>query len=255
MERVTFIVTSSGERISCWLNPEHLVQRRAAGVRRPWAGSGPVTGGLLTDDVLLHTGGGRTEIDLNLLFDTQLQNEGRAEGAASITDVRVVTKQLWDLAENNTDRRDVPRLDTMRMVWGKTVSYLAVVLSASERLERFDESGTSSRSLLRLRLRRVPDPASPPVDPATSSLPSNLELTTIAENAQPREFHTGLGAEVAEDDSLIEAEHLDGLASRYYGNRPWLWRLIAEANGLDNAPFAPAGIPLVIPEAPPEVTP
>jgi phage tail protein X len=255
MERVTFIVSSSGERISCWLNPEHLVQRRAAGVRRPWAGSGPVTGGLLTDDVLLHTGGGRTEIDLDLLFDTQLQNEGVAMGAAVATDVRMITKQLWDLAENNTDRRDTARLDTMRVLWGKAFSYLVVVLSVAERLERFDESGTPSRSFLRLRLRRVPDPAPPPVDAVTSGLPSNAEQAAMAESAQPREFHIGLGAEVAEDGTLIGGERLDDLASRHYGNRPGLWRLIAEANGLDDAPFAPAGVPLIIPEAPPEVTP
>jgi hypothetical protein len=254
MERVTFIVSSSRERITCWLNPEHLVHRRHAGLRRPLAGSGPVTGGLLSDDVLLHTGGGRTEIDLDLLFDTQLQNKGQAAGAAVATDVRMVTKQLWDLAENNTDRRDTARLDTMRMLWGRTVNHLVVVQSVAERLERFDESGTPSRSFLRLRLRRVPDPAPPPVDAIPSGLPSNAEQAAIAETARPREFHTGLGAEVAEDGTLTGGERLDDLASRYYGNRPWLWRLIAEANGLDNAPFAPAGAPLIIPEAPPEVT-
>jgi hypothetical protein len=254
MERVTFIVSASGDRIGCWLNPEHLVQRRHAGVRRPWAGSGPVTGNLLSDDVLLHTGGGRTEMDLDLLFDTQLENEGKPAGSALITDVRVATRQLWDLAENNTNRRDEARIDTVRMIWGKTVSYLAVVVSVSERLERFDSSGRPSRSFLRLRLRRVPDPAPPPVDPVTSGLPSNEQLGAIAESAAPREFHTALGAGMADDGSLVGGERLDELASRYYGNRPWLWRLIAEANGLDDAPFAPAGAPLIIPEAPPELT-
>lgn len=253
MERVTFIITSSGERVSCWLNPEHLVQRRTPGLRRPWAGSGPVTGALLSDDVLLHTGGGTTEIDLDLLFDAPLQNEGRPAEMPPITDVRVVTKQLWDLAENKTDRRDAARMDTLRMVWGKTVSYLAVVVSVAERLERFDPDGIPTRSFLRMRMRRVPDPAPPPVDPAAESLPSSEQLAALAETAPASDFHTGLGAEVAEDGTVIGGERLDELAARYYGNRPWLWRLIAEANGLDDAPFAPAGVSLVIPEPPAEV--
>ena len=41
MERVAFIVEETGERISCMLNPEHIVQRRIAGLapRRTGAGS------------------------------------------------------------------------------------------------------------------------------------------------------------------------------------------------------------------------
>jgi hypothetical protein len=260
MERVTFIVTESGNRISCLLNPEHLVQRRSTGLRRPWAGSGPVTGGLLSDDVLLHTGGGRTEVDLDLLFDTELASVGQPvqpgqPEAEPIGDVRLITKQLWDLTENKSDRRDNARVDTLRMVWGKTVSFLAVVVSVAERLERFDSSGAPSRSFLRLRLRRVPDPAPPPVDPAAEGLPSSTELADIAQTAPPLSFHPALGRGVDAEGSQAGGERLDALASRYYSGRPWLWRLIAEANGLDDAPWAPPGVSLVIPEPPTEVTP
>lgn len=255
MERVTFIVSDTGARIGCLLNPEHLVQRRYAGLRRPWSGSGAITGASLSDDVLLHTGGGRTEIDLDLLFDTELASETQTTDVPTATDVRELTKPLWDLAENRPDLRDRARIATVRTVWGKGLNVLAVVESVAERLERFDSSGTPTRSWLRIRLRRVPDPAPPPVDPATSGIPSAEQMATMAETAGPSDFHTALGASVDDSGSMSGGERLDELASRYYGGRPWLWRLIASANGLDDAPWAPAGATLVIPDAPAAVAP
>ena len=43
MERAVFLIESTGERLGCLLNPESLVVRRQAGVRRRRS-----TGGLLT---------------------------------------------------------------------------------------------------------------------------------------------------------------------------------------------------------------
>src|SRR5260221_630544 len=70
VERIAFLVDATGERIDCLVNPETLVIRRLAGVRQaalPGAVIG--TGG---DDMLLFTGGGRTELVLDLLFDVDL---------------------------------------------------------------------------------------------------------------------------------------------------------------------------------------
>ena len=72
MERVAFIVEETGERITCMLNPEHIVQRRIAGLAPRRSGSGIVAGPARSDSPLLHTGGGRTEIELQLLFDVDL---------------------------------------------------------------------------------------------------------------------------------------------------------------------------------------
>ena len=72
MERVTFLVERTGERIPCLLNPEMLEVRRSAGlVRRRGAGGG-VIGNPRTDDPLVATGGGVTEYELRLLFDVDL---------------------------------------------------------------------------------------------------------------------------------------------------------------------------------------
>ena len=70
MERIAFLVDATGERIDCLVNPETLVVRRLAGVR-PAALPGAVVGGGV-DDTLLFTGGGRTELVLDLLFDVDL---------------------------------------------------------------------------------------------------------------------------------------------------------------------------------------
>lgn len=72
MERAAFLVERTGERIPCLLNPDSVVARRYAGVRSAGAPGSRITSPELTDDPLIFTGGGRTEYELDLLFDTSL---------------------------------------------------------------------------------------------------------------------------------------------------------------------------------------
>ena len=72
MERVTFLVERTGERIPCLLNPEMLEVRRSAGLVRRRSVGGGVIGNPRTDDPLVATGGGITEYELKLLFDVDL---------------------------------------------------------------------------------------------------------------------------------------------------------------------------------------
>src|SRR5262245_140427 len=72
MERVTFLVERSGERIPCLLNPEHLEVRRAAGIARRRSAGGAIIGNPRTDDPLVATGGGTTDYEFRLLFDVDL---------------------------------------------------------------------------------------------------------------------------------------------------------------------------------------
>ena len=72
MERVAFLIERSGARIACMLNPESVVQRRWAGIRPMRSGGGFLTSVGLSDDPLLYTGGGTTELRLDLLFDVSL---------------------------------------------------------------------------------------------------------------------------------------------------------------------------------------
>ncbi len=74
---MTFLIESTGARVSCLLNPEALEARRSAGVVRRRGAGGALLGNPRTDDPLVATGGGITEYDLKLLFDIDVANEGR----------------------------------------------------------------------------------------------------------------------------------------------------------------------------------
>lgn len=249
MDRITFLLPQTGARISCLLNPERLVQRRTAGVRRPYAGSGYVNTSAASDDILLHSGGGRTEVDVELLFDIELA-AGRTTGdSAALTDVRDLTRPLWDLAENRVEGGDEAR--AVRMFWGDHWNLLCVVVAVAERLERFDASGAPGRSWLRLRLVRIPDPTPRPVEPPLADAMSPQALTEAASSAPVQQLHVALDPGPDSAEERLGGERLDELATRYYG-KPWLWRLIASANTLYDSVFAPPGVELVIPEAPAE---
>src|ERR1041385_5473064 len=83
MERVTFVVERTGERIPCLLNPEFLEVRRVAGLVRRRAASGAIIGNPRTDDPLVATGGGTTEYELKLLFDVDLFATSAVTGAVA----------------------------------------------------------------------------------------------------------------------------------------------------------------------------
>ncbi len=283
MQRVAFLLPS-GQRIPCLLNPEHLEQRRVAGLRPLATGTGSLSGATLSDTPLLHTGGGRTEIDLALLFDVQLVRPGvpvaelpasavdqpraqPAPGAAGTqqaprdtgapgsptpvppppADVRDLTRPLWDLAENSgPEGRGVPHV---RFVWGKAWNVLAVVESFAERLERFSPGGAPGRAWVRMRLVRVPDPQpSARDDPAESAGP--IPDPAAAATAPTVAVHTVIGAGGGPGQPAAGGQTLPEIAATHLDDRPWLWRWIAAANDLDDVIWPEPGSVLAIPAAP-----
>ncbi len=135
MERVAFIIEKTGERIGCMLNPETLVARRSAGLLRRNGVSGPLQTTRLTDDPLLYTGGGATEMILDLLFDTTL---------AGGTWLRMRFRRVNSEKEPVEQTAPIPDLDGFDPVGGFPTSSAVEVTGG----ESPDESGTPSPTRL-----------------------------------------------------------------------------------------------------------
>ena len=216
MERVAFLIEETNERLSCLLNPESLVTRRVAGVRPRGSVSGQLTGLGLADDPLLYTGGGSTQLDLDLLFDVTL-----AGSSIASEDVRDLTRPLWRLAENAMDDEGYGQLPLARFIWGRSWNMLGAVVAVAERLEYFTPEGVPRRSWLSMRMLRVNEtsaqgatepPAPPPEDFAMEGVEVPEESVRVHEviGGVPEDVSLASGEETPIDEATMTAA---GIAS------------------------------------------
>jgi hypothetical protein len=263
MERVSFLVEETGERIPCLLNPESLVVRRQSAVRRAASATGYLTGRSLGDDRLVITGGGHTELELDLLFDTSLVSistpgaglpvPGEPLEMPDSSDVRDLTGPLWRLAENDSSTGfGTPPL--VRFVWGKTWNVLGLIARIAERLEQFGPDGGPRRSWLRLHLVRVSEPRAPAEVP---SAPPQAILDAAATTSVPASPLLAPKAATPRETTVFEVvgggaggQRLDDIAAQVYGGRTWLWRYLATVNSVANPPWVAGGTHLQIPPPP-----
>ena len=234
MERVTFVVESTGERLGCLLNPESLQVNRNAGVRRRRTATGLLAGAGISDDPLLYAGGGETNLVLDLLFDI-----GVAGSTIQTTDVRDLTKPLWDLAESSTASAGASP-PVVRFLWGKSWNMPGVVTAVAERLEQFTPDGAPTRSWLRMRFVRVNESAA-----ADASTPQAAPLLSPG-GTDTESVHQVVGGG---SDAPGSGERLEDIAFLYYGD-PSEWRLIAEANDIVDPSSVAPGTVLRIPPSP-----
>jgi len=243
MERVAFLLEKNGERIPCLLNPASVVVRRLAGVQPRQSSSGPLTGAALKDDPLVYTGGGTTEILLDLLFDVTL-----AGSTLTTEDVRDLTRPLTALAEGREGDDGYGQVPLVRFVWGKAWNVLGVVVAVAERLEYFTPNGAPQRSWLRMRFLRTGDSTGADMAPLGDDL--SMEDLPDEVDVPPDElrFHQTKGAGKGEGDEEEggSAERLDEIAASHYGKPAW-WRLIAAFNKIDDPWKVSAGDLLMIP--------
>lgn len=150
METIAFLVEETGEQIFCLLNPETVVMTRTAGVEARQSSGGRLTGSGLADDPLLFTGGGRTELKLDLLFDIDLLPVN-----LEASDVRQLTRRIWALAENSAEVQRQRRPPLVRVLWGQAWSIPGIITEVAERFDRFATDGSPLRSWLRLTFVRV----------------------------------------------------------------------------------------------------
>ncbi|WCN78878.1 CIS tube protein [Micromonospora sp. LH3U1] len=234
MERVAFLIDSSGERVDCLLNPETVQVTRLAGVRQRGAAGGQLTGSGLADDPLVFTGGGRTELVLDLLFDVDF-----VEAQVRPADVRVLTRPLWMLAENSTAEHGWLRPPLVRLVWGKTWNVPGVIIAVAERFDAFTGTGSPRRSWLRLKLVRAAETA----DQAEAGFAEELAAASTP-TAAPGSAVIAAGDGAAEPGR--SGVRFDLLANDALGS-PLRWRLLAEHNRITDPLAVPAGTTLAVP--------
>ncbi|MER7893987.1 hypothetical protein ABTX15_29655 [Micromonospora sp. NPDC094482] len=234
MERVAFLIDATGARVDCLLNPETVQVTRLAGVRHRAAAGGQLTGAGLADDPLVFTGGGRTELVLDLLFDVDF-----VEAQVRPEDVRTLTRPLWMLAENSAAEHGWLRPPLVRLVWGKTWNVPGVIVAVAERFDAFTGTGSPRRSWLRLKLIRVAESA----DQAQAGFAEELAAASTP-TAPPG------GAVVAAGDGGAAPGYsgvrFDLLANDALGS-PLRWRLLAEHNRITDPMSVPAGAALAVP--------
>jgi hypothetical protein len=249
MERVAFLIEHSGERIGCLLNPESIVRRRAAGLRPRRSVSGLLTGRGLSDDQLIYTGGGTTELNLDLLFDVSVSGS-----TISTEDVRDLTAPLWALAENLPAEDGYGGPPLARFIWGKSWNIPGVIAEVAERLEWFTPEGIPRRSWLRMRMLRVAESQSRPQSGRHSNQviapsPAAPAGGTPA-GSSPSGAATAGGGRVyeviGESSEGGSSEPLYNIAARA-GRSPSWWKAIAERNGIDDPLRIPPGTQLQIP--------
>lgn len=228
MERVAFLIDETNERIGCLLNPESLVIRRRAGVRPRRSAGGLVSGADRADNQLLYTGGGNTEMTMNLLFDVSL-----AGSSIASEDVRDLTGPLWRLAENSRVGGPYGNPPICRFVWGKSWHMPGLVTAVAEKLEYFNSEGLPQRSLLRLLFRRVLEPLQP--QPAVGGRRSPGPGPGLPVTGERLESHEFLGGE--RPDQIAFASYRD----------PSLARALMSYNDIDDPLHIPAGTVLDLP--------
>jgi len=248
VERVAFLDEETGQTVGCLLNPETVVMTRSAGVEPRRSAGGRLTGAGLADDPLLFTGGGRTELHLDLLFDVDLAPQGQGP----VTDVRQMTRPVWRLAENSAEVKRQRRPPAVRFVWGRAWNVPGVVTEVAERFDRFAPDGSPLRSWMRLVFVRIGQSADEeggeaydlaqrlPVVDLTAPPVGALGVLGDGSGTQP-----GEGSPAAEADggaapsapapapSPVPPAELGLLSEAAFGT-PLLWKALLEYNGIDD---------------------
>ncbi len=170
-------------------------------------------------------GGGKPrEIQVSLLLDRSLPNEGLS--------VKEISDKLFKMMDvpaggGGGGAKSVPPLVTFQ--WGEMMPFKAACTSLTVAFQLFQPNGTPIRADVKLALTQAEAATSASSNsPATPTNP-----TTRSEG--------GLGVHVVRDGDTLQS-----IAYKAYDD-PGRWRTIAEANGVDNPLHLRRGTPLNLP--------
>jgi hypothetical protein len=206
----------NGPRIEALFNPTELTITKAntwtAETKKGRSFSPPSFGG-----------GKPREMSVNLLLDESLGKPGS---------VKQMANELLKMMEVPSgtgagNAKAAPPHVTFK--WGDVPSFKAACTSLTIAFQLFDRTGSPIRADVKLALTQV-EPA-PTSSANSSSRPTNP--TTRSDG--------GLGVHIVRD-----GDSLHSIAHRSYGD-PGRWRLIAEANGIDNPLHLRRGTALDLP--------
>jgi hypothetical protein len=199
-----------GVTIQCWFNPkEYTVSKSNEWTIKPVVGKGLPAA---------QFGGGQArELSLDLLFDASDDPD---------YSVRAVTDDLFRAMEISPDMagssgKNSARPPYITFVWGETVSFTAVAKQLSVQYLLFRGDGTPIRAQAKLSLVQVE-----PARDATSK--SNRSATQ-----PPPQNPTTRGLTGTRTHVMRDGDSLQSIAYAAYGDAT-RWRLIAEANGIDD---------------------
>ncbi|MDO8673631.1 MAG: LysM peptidoglycan-binding domain-containing protein [Dehalococcoidia bacterium] len=152
-------------------------------------------------------GGGAMQLQVELFFDTT------EKGIKNATDVRDKTKKLWKMMlvvsgkrNPETHKSQPPKV---RFQWGSMLSFTAIIQSINQRFTLFNSDGTPVRATLSVTFQQCDEAEYVPQNPTSAGSPG-YKMRMVR-----------------------EGDALDLIAYQEYGDSS-LWRVLAEANRIDD---------------------
>ncbi len=163
----------------------------------------------LESPLLQFTRGGLQTLTMDLFFDTYTYKKGE--------DVRIYTDKVIKLMEIDEELHAPP---VCKFLWGKGIEFVFVLSKMTKKFTMFDSNGTPVRATLTVIFN---------------------EYLTEAELKKPTS-----SPDRTKIYTLKEGDSLWAIADKEYGN-PGQWRVIAEANDIENPRIPPVGQEIEIP--------
>jgi hypothetical protein len=187
---------------------------------RTASGAPEMTNATTNAPMLLFGGGGSRVLSLELFFDVTEM----AGAATPVNDVRVLTNKITALTLIDQDTRPAPQPPTCEVTWGtqpkgSDFPFVGVVSNLVQRFTLFRNTGEPVRATLTVTFTEF-------LDPVVDLRGTDPELTTRV---------------------VKRGDTLSGIAGEVYRD-PTRWRVIAEANGLDDPRSLRIGATLGIPK-------